>query len=70
MLQRRQIVKALGNQIDIEDPEYTKCAIKSFDYISQIFISVIVTTNRNAALLQKYENSHFIMTTKLLRSSI
>jgi hypothetical protein len=35
MLQRRQIViKALGKQIDIEYPIYTKYAITSFDYIA------------------------------------
>jgi hypothetical protein len=34
MLQRRQIVKIIGKQIDIKDPPDTEYAIASFDYIA------------------------------------
>ena len=70
MLQRRQIVKALGNQIDIEDIAYTKYdSGTSFQFIAWMLIFDIVTIKRNAAVLQRYENNHCIMlTTKLLRS--
>jgi hypothetical protein len=73
MLQgQRQIVSTVDNQID-KDPVGTKYAITSFDYMAQIFISVIVTINRTV-LMQKYQssNSHCIMmiTTTKLRSSI
>jgi hypothetical protein len=49
MLQR-QIIKAIGKQIEIEDPLGTKYAITSFDYIAKIFISIIVTINRTAPI--------------------
>ena len=67
MLQR-QIVKGLGNQIDIEDPAYTKYAGTSFQFIAWMLIFDIVTIKRNVALLQRYENNHCITTAKLLRS--
>ena len=68
---RRQIVKGLDYQIDIEDPAYKKYAGKSFQSIVCMLIFDIVTIKRNAAVLQRYENNHCIMlTTKLLRSSI
>jgi hypothetical protein len=71
MLQQRQIVvKALGNQIDIEDSAYTKYAGTSFQSIVWMLIFDIVTVKRNAAVLQRYENNHCITTTKLLRRCI
>ena len=71
MLQQRQIVvKALGKQIDIEDPAYTKYAGTSFQSIIWILIFDIVPVNRNAAVLQRYENNRCITTTKLLRGCI
>jgi hypothetical protein len=70
MIQRRQIVKAVDNQIDIEDTVYTKDAVTSFHSIAWMLMSVIVTTKRNAAVLQRYENNHSITTTNLLRRRI
>jgi hypothetical protein len=49
MLQR-QIVKAGGYQIDIEDLTFTKYTATGFYYIAQIFISVIVTINRTVPI--------------------
>ena len=69
MLQRR-IVKELGKQIDIEDPAYFVYAGTSFQFIAWILIFDIVTIKRNAAVLQRYENNHCIITAKLLRSRI
>jgi hypothetical protein len=69
MLQR-QIVKGLGNQIDIEVPAYTKYAGTSFQSIVWMLIFDIVTIKRDAAVQQRYENNHCITTTKLLRSCI
>jgi hypothetical protein len=63
-----QLDNALGKQIDIEDPAYTKYASASFQSMSWMLIFVNVTINRNAAVLQGYENNHCITTTKLLRS--
>ena len=66
MLKRQILVKALGKQIDIEDPAYTKYASTSVHSIVWMLIFDIVTIKRNAAALQRYENSHCIMlTTKL-----
>jgi hypothetical protein len=71
MLQQRQIVvKALGKQIDIEDPAYTKYVSTSFQSIVWMLIFGIVTIKGNAEVLQRYENNHFITTSKLLRSSM
>jgi hypothetical protein len=70
MLQTQIIVKGLGKQIDIEDPAYTKYASTSFQSIVWMLIFDIVTINRNAAELQRYENNHCITTTKLLRRCI
>jgi hypothetical protein len=68
MLQRRQIaVKALCKQIDTKDPAYTKYAGTSFQSIAWMLIFDIVTIKRNAAVLQRYENNHRIITAKLLR---
>jgi hypothetical protein len=64
MLQR-QIIKAVGKQIDIEDIEYTKYTNTTFDSIIWIFIRVNVTIYRTIALSETYENSHYIMTTEL-----
>ena len=50
MLQQRQIVKALGNQIDTEYPAYTKYAITSFHSVAYTLRSVIVTINRTVPL--------------------
>ena len=72
MLQRSQIVvKAIGKQMDIKDPAYTKYdAGTSFQSIVWMLIFDIVTIKRNAAVLQRYENNHCITTTKLLRRCI
>jgi hypothetical protein len=71
MLQRRQIVKAVGKQINIEDPAYAKDATTSFQSIVWMLIFDIVTIKRNAAvLLERYENNHCITTTKLRSRSI
>jgi hypothetical protein len=66
MLKRQIIVKALGKQIDIEDPAYTKYdAGTSFQSIVWMLIFDIVTIKRNAAVLQRYENNRCIAITKL-----
>jgi hypothetical protein len=70
MIQRRRIVKAVGNQIDIEDPASTKYDGRSFQSIVWTLIFDIVTIKRNAAVLQRYENNHCITTTKILRGCI
>jgi hypothetical protein len=70
MLKRQIVVKALGNQIDIEYPAYRKYAGTSFQSIVWMLIFDIVTIKRNAAVLQRYENNHCITTTKLLRRCI
>ena len=70
MLQQRQIVKGLGNQIDIEDPAYTKYAGTSFQFIAWMLRFDIVTIKRNFAVLQGYENNHCIIAPKLLRRCI
>ena len=61
MLQQRQIVKALDEQL--EDPAYTKYAIRSFHSIG-LLIYVNVTIYRTVAL-QRDQNisSHCIMMT-------
>ena len=69
MLQR-QIVKALGKQIDIETPAFKKSAITSFHYLNWMLISVNVTIYTTVPL-QTYKSSHCIMmTTTKLKSSI
>ncbi len=70
MLQRQIVIKALGQQIDIEDPAYTKYAGTSFQSIVWMLIFDIVTIKRNTAVLQRYENNHCITTTKLLKRCI
>jgi hypothetical protein len=70
MLQRQIVIQALGNQIDIEDPLYMKYASISFQSVVWMLIFDIVTIERNAVVLQRYENNHCIATTKLLRSCI
>jgi hypothetical protein len=62
ILQRQIVVKGLGNQIDIEDPVYTKYAGTSFQSIVWILTFDIVTIKRNAAVLQRYDNNHCITT--------
>ena len=61
-----QVVKAVGKQVDIEDPAYRNYAGTRFQSIVGMLIFDIVTINRNAAVLQGYENNHCISTTKLL----
>jgi hypothetical protein len=51
MLQRRQIVKALADEIDIEDLLCMKYASVSFQSIVWIFISINVTICRTNTLL-------------------
>ena len=72
MLQQRQIVvKSSCKQIEIEDPAYTKYdANTSFQSIVWMWIFDIVTIKRNVAVLPRYENNHFITTTKLLRRCV
>ena len=70
MLQRQIVVKGLVKQIDIEDSAYTKYDGTSFQSIVWMLIFDIVTIKRNAAVLQRYENNHWITTTNLLRSCI
>jgi hypothetical protein len=70
MLQKRDIIKAVGNAIDIEDPEYTKYVITSFHSIARILISVNVTIYRTVTL-PKYQTSSshcIVMMTTSLRS--
>jgi hypothetical protein len=68
MLQQRQIVKALGKQINIEDPICVKYATTSFHYLDWLLISVNVTTYRTVQP-EEYQSSHCITTAKL-RSNI
>ena len=69
MLQERQIVDALGNQIDIQLLGCIKYAIISFHSTVWIFISINVTIYRTVPILQSHQtssNSHYIiMATKL-----
>jgi hypothetical protein len=64
-----QIVKDLGNQIDIEGPDGMKYAKTSFHSIAWLLISVNVTIY-STAFAQWYETSHSLMVTTNLRSSI
>ena len=57
MLQRQIVVKIVGKKIDIEDPEYTKYAGTSFQFIAWMLIFDIVTIKRNCAVLERYENN-------------
>jgi hypothetical protein len=72
MLQRRQIVKSAGNQIDTGKPVYTKYRIIYFHSIARMLIYVIVTIYQTEPVLQRYQtSSHWIMmTTNKLRSRI
>ena len=64
MLQRQIVVKIVGKKIDIEDPEYTKYAGTSFQFIAWMLIFNIVTIKRNAdELSQRYQGSHSIVQT-------
>ncbi len=68
MLQERQIVNDLGNQIDIEYTLYMKYPITYFHSITWMLISVNVTIHRTQPLL-RYQNSHcIILRTTLLWS--
>ena len=64
MILQRQIVKALGKQIDIEDIVYSKYAVVSFHSITWMLISVIVTIYRTIPLQSSG------ITTAKLRSGI
>jgi hypothetical protein len=67
MLQRRQIViKGFGTRINIEDLVCIKYAGTSFQFIAWMLIFDIVTIKRNFAVLERYENNHCIIITKLL----
>jgi hypothetical protein len=70
MLQKRDIIKAVGNAIDIEDPEHTKYVITSFHSIGRILICVNVTIYRTVPLPRYQTNSSHFITTAKLRSSI
>ena len=50
MPQRRQTVKSLDNQIDVEDVGRRKYAITSFHHLNRLLISVNVTTHRTVSL--------------------
>jgi hypothetical protein len=65
MLQQRQIIKAFVWQVNTEYLRRIKYAITDFHSIVWVFISVNVTIYRTIALSESYENSHYIMTTKL-----
>jgi hypothetical protein len=65
MLQRQIVVNSLGRQIGIDDLAYTKYAGMSFHSIVWILIFDIVTINRNVSLVQRYEISQYIISTKL-----
>jgi hypothetical protein len=65
MLQRQIVIKDLDNQTDLEDPAYRKYVGTSFLSIVWMLRFDIVTIKRNAALLQRYENNRYIITTKL-----
>ena len=64
MLQREIAVKALGKQIDIEYPAYTKYdGGTSFQSIVWMLIfDDIVTIKKNDAVLERYENNHYTIT--------
>jgi hypothetical protein len=64
MLQQRQIVKSLDNQINVEDPRRRKYAIIYFHSILWILIYVIVTIYRTVPLQKSY------LDTAKLRSSV
>jgi hypothetical protein len=71
MLQRQIVVKALGKQIDIEDPAYTKYTIVSFLPIGWMLMSVNVTIYRTVPIQRWQGSSHCIMiTTTKLRNCI
>jgi hypothetical protein len=70
MLQRQIVSKALGTQIGIEDLVCIKYAGTSFQFIAWMLIFDIVTIKRNYAVLERYENNHWIITDKLLRRCI
>jgi hypothetical protein len=70
MLQRQIVSKAFGTQIGIEDLVRIKYAGTSFQFIAWMLIFDIVTIKRNCAVLERYENNHWIITDKLLRRCI
>jgi hypothetical protein len=53
---QRQIIKTLGNQIDIEDPAYRKYASTSFQSIVWMLIFEIVTINRTVPIQRLVHN--------------
>jgi hypothetical protein len=58
----------LNPKLNCKDSVCTKYATTSFHFIVWMLIFDIVPINRNAAVLQGYENNRCISTTKLLRS--
>jgi hypothetical protein len=60
MILQRQVIKALVNQGDVEDPLCMKYADTSFQSIVWMLIFDILTIKRNAAVLQSYENNYCI----------
>jgi len=66
MLQQRQIVKALGNQINTKDPLYIKYAITGFHSTAWMIIYVNVTIYRTVPIERcQSSNTHCIIATKL-----
>jgi hypothetical protein len=50
ILQQRQVIKALLNQVNVEGPLCMKYASTSFQFIAGTLISVIVTINRTVPI--------------------
>ena len=71
MILQRQVIKAVGHQIDVEYTAYTKYALTSFHSIAWILISVNVTIYRTVPMPTYQNGNHciIVMTTEL-RSSI
>jgi hypothetical protein len=66
MLQRQIVIKALGTQLDNEDPAYMKYDPgTSFQSMVWMLRFDIVTIKRNAIILQRYESNHYVTTIKL-----
>jgi hypothetical protein len=66
MLQRQIVVKALGKEIDIEDPECTKYTIAIS--MAWMLISVNVTIYSTVPIQRCQDSSHCIDLTTILRS--
>jgi hypothetical protein len=59
-----EVVNAVGDHIDIEDPAFMKYPITTLHSLSWIIISVIVTIHQTVPI-QRYQSSHCITTAKL-----